>query len=315
MTMNLTTDPWIPVIDTQGRVVCASLRQVFCEGHTLQDLAARPHERVALMRLLICIAQAALEGPADGEALEKCSKELPGAAERYLDRWRGCFGLFDTERPFLQLAGLSKPPKPANEKANRISHRGEGVDGGELGTVVSKMDLALATGEKVTLFDNAAAREEQRVFGAERLALTLIAFQCFSPGGTIGAAVWHGSQTPGTFPNGAIGSSSNAPCAPRSMLHSFVRMPTLAATVLANLLTKRTVVKDYRKPWGKPVWEFMPKSFSDRGAIENATDLYLGRLVPLSRGVLLRDDLPRCNSQTGFLTRRFRIFRRSRPPA
>ena len=61
--MNLTTEAWIPAVWRDGTPGRVSLREVFERGHDLRDLAVRPHERIALMRLLICVAQAALDGP------------------------------------------------------------------------------------------------------------------------------------------------------------------------------------------------------------------------------------------------------------
>jgi CRISPR system Cascade subunit CasA len=58
--MNLVTEKWIPVIGIDGKPDHASLMEVFTLGEKYADLSVRPHERVALMRLLICIAQAAL---------------------------------------------------------------------------------------------------------------------------------------------------------------------------------------------------------------------------------------------------------------
>jgi CRISPR system Cascade subunit CasA len=60
--MNLSTDAWIPIVWIEGKSGIVSLREAFERGHRIQDLAVRPHERIALMRLLICIAQAALDG-------------------------------------------------------------------------------------------------------------------------------------------------------------------------------------------------------------------------------------------------------------
>ena len=63
--MNLTTDAWIPALRADGTRALFSLQDLFAEAHTLRDLATKPHERIALMRLLLCITQAALDGPAD----------------------------------------------------------------------------------------------------------------------------------------------------------------------------------------------------------------------------------------------------------
>jgi CRISPR system Cascade subunit CasA len=281
--MNLTTELWIPVTDSRGRARDVSLRQVFAQGDTLQDLAVRPHERVALMRLFICIAQAALDGPADREALETCAKELPAAAERYFEKWQGCFDLFDPEKPFLQLAGLSKPPKRAKKPGKKAALAPEEAEEEE-GTAASKMDFALATGNNTTLFDHGAASDSVRVFDPDQLALMLITFQCFSPGGRIGVARWRGCDTAGN------GSSGHAPCAPSAMLHAYVRRASLFESIQANLLSRWAVQKNYRRDWGRPVWEQMPQSLNDAAAIANATTTYLGRLMPLARAILLRPD-------------------------
>lgn len=60
--MNLTTDAWIPTAWGDGSPKAVSLREAFEHGHEIQDLSVRPHERIALMRLLVCIAQAAFDG-------------------------------------------------------------------------------------------------------------------------------------------------------------------------------------------------------------------------------------------------------------
>ena len=256
---------------------------MFTEGEGLQDLAVRPHERIALMRLFICVAQAALDGPRDLDAwkdLEDDQTPLALAASQYLDQWQDQFNLFDPEKPFLQFPGLVKPPKLT--KVSKKAPLPEETE--EEATAASKLDLALATGNSATLFDHLAANDEVRAFDTATLVLMLVTFQCFSPGGRIGVALWRGTETPGR------GSSSHAPCSPSSMLHSFVRRSNLLHTIQTNLLTKEGVQQNYEKPWGRPVWEQMPASFQDATAVQNATETYLGRLMPLSRAILLRPD-------------------------
>ena len=63
--MNVAFDPWIPVVTTAGKPQSASLCEVLTGGEQFADLAVRPHERVALMRLFLCVAHAALDGPKD----------------------------------------------------------------------------------------------------------------------------------------------------------------------------------------------------------------------------------------------------------
>jgi CRISPR system Cascade subunit CasA len=184
-------------------------------------------------------------------------------------------------KPFLQFPGLAKPPKPAGKKAKKAD---SAEDEEEEGTAASKLDFALATGNNPTLFDNQAATELPRVFEPADLALMLITFQCFSPGGRIGVALWNGKETPGK------GSSGHAPCSPSAMLHAFLRGKNVLETITANLVTEATVRQNYGKSFGHPVWEKFPASFQDQDAIENATTTFLGRLMPLARAILLKPD-------------------------
>jgi len=78
--MNLSTDSWIPIVWTEGKSGIVSLREAFERGDEIQDLAFRPHERIALMRLLICIAQAAPDGPANYDDWKDCRLKIAPAA-------------------------------------------------------------------------------------------------------------------------------------------------------------------------------------------------------------------------------------------
>jgi CRISPR system Cascade subunit CasA len=262
--VNLTTEPWIPMVCSDGRHDCVSLRDAFLRGHEICDLAVRPHERVALMRLLLCVTQAALDGPDDYGDLLACADRIAPTAQDYLTKWQAAFELFGDQQRFLQVADL-KPVKAG--------------DDGE-GNSVSKLDIALATGNNTTLFDNAGGMD--REFTPARLALALLTFQCFSPGGRIGVARWNRTLTAGK------GSSDHAPCLPGSMMHGVLRGSNLLDTVHLNLLSK-DMVKLFvpHGAWGRPTWEQNPASPSDVVAVENATQTYLGRLVPLTRAVRL----------------------------
>jgi CRISPR system Cascade subunit CasA len=277
--MNLTTDAWIPIVWNDGKPGTASLREAFECGHEIQDLAIRPHERIALMRLLICIAQAALDGPADDEDWRACRPRIVPSALDYLDRWRNAFELFGSGQRFLQVADLKKPAAKSN-----------GDDNDE-GNSTSKLDLALATGNNTTLFDNTGGSE--RAFTAAELALMLTTFQCFSPCGTIGVALWNGGPTLGwsSYPKVKPGQSTHAPCLSGNMLHSYLRARNLLNSLHCNLITKEQVEGFCgHDAWGKPEWERVPSNPRDEGAVQNATMSYLGRLVPLSRAVQLAED-------------------------
>jgi CRISPR system Cascade subunit CasA len=268
--MNLTTDGWIPIVWNDGKPGTISLREAFERAQEIQDLAVRPHERIALMRLLICIAQAALDGPADSDDFKACQPRIAPSALEYLNRWRHAFELFGDGQRFLQVADLKKPAKES------------GADHDEVNST-SKLDLALATGNNTTLFDNAGGSE--RGFTSAELALMLTTFQCFSPGGRIGVALWNGKETAGK------GSSDHAPCLAGGMLHALIRGDNLFATMHKNLMSKRQAEQFFgQDPWGRPVWESRPARLTDGEAVRNANRTYLGRLVPLARAIWLADD-------------------------
>lgn len=277
--MNLATDPWIPIVHRNGQHQLVSLCQVFAEGKDYTDLAVRPHERIALMRLLIAIAQAALDGPEDIDGWDTVPDQLPNSASEYLKQWMESFELFHPQRPFLQINNLTKPIKEGKAK-NEESFTG-----------VGKLDFALATGNNTTLFDHEANGNAARYIPLHTLPLILITFLCFSPSGKIAWLDWNGKVRP--IPAGknekSKNSSINAPCTPFSMLHTFVRQPTLFETLHVNLLTQDTVREHWGlEGWGKPIWERIPSSWEDSSAIENATRTYLGRLMPLSRFICLQ---------------------------
>jgi CRISPR system Cascade subunit CasA len=203
---------------------------------------------------------------------------VPSALD-YLRRWQPTFELFGKGQRFLQVANLNRPTTKSN-----------GGDDDE-GNSTSKLDLALATGNNTTLFDNAGG--SGRTFTAAELALMLTTFQCFSPCGTIGVALWNGSPTLGwdSYPKVKPGQSAHAPCLSGNLLHSYLRGRSLLDTLHSNMITKEQVERMYGyDAWGKPEWEILPSKSTDKGAVQNATMSYLGRLVPLSRAVQFADD-------------------------
>ncbi len=263
--MNLIVDPWIPAVRPDGTRALFSLREIFRQADTLRDLSVRPHERIALMRLLICITQAALDGPEDQDALENCGDQIQPAVEKYLRKWEAGFKLYDEKQPFLQVPDLV----PGKEKTEA--------------NPLTKLDLALATGNNTTLFDNMAG--DIRLVTSQRAALNLLTFQCFSPGGRIGVARWNGHETPGN------GSSNHAPCLPSAMLHALVIGDHLLSTIYRNLLSRQQVVDAFGfNKWGVPIWEQPVLNLNDEAAVQNASGTYLGRLVPMSRAIRIHPD-------------------------
>lgn len=262
--MNLITDSWIPVISPAGVTRLVGLDELFAKADEIRDLAVKPHERIALMRLLICIAQAALDGPADHYAWEECRADIAARAREYLRKWKAAFELFGDGPRFLQVPNLKSGKKDAED------------------TAATKLDLALSTGHGATVFDNAAG--SQRPQNAPRLGLTLLTFQCVSPCGIIGTVSWAGQIIPKD-------TGKHAPAAAASMLHCFLHGQTLLETIHLNLLDREQELDlNGADSWGKPSWELPVESPSAKTEVRNATMTYLGRLVPLARAIRLGDD-------------------------
>ncbi len=252
--MNLSGDPWVPVVFSDGQSRLVSLGEAFEQGEEILDLVATPPERIALTRLLVCIAQAALDGPQDEQDWRSCRKHVAPAALAYLSDYKECFELYE-EGGFLQVPNLTPSPS----------------------ATLDRLGFGLAAGNNATLFDHAAA-PDGRPQSPPWSALALLTFQCFSPGGLIGSTTWRGLPT--------SRSSEHAPCLEGSMLHTIVRGGSLLATIHLNLLTREMIRSALDLTWGEPVWERMPQGPNDPLIAETTTS-YLGRLVPIPRAVKL----------------------------
>lgn len=268
--MNVAFDPWIPVMRTNGQLDFASLSEVLADGAKFVDLAVRPHERVALMRLFICVAHAALDGPKDYYEWCDVPQRLPEASRRYLTDWKEWFDLFHKENPWLQVKDLT----------------------GEKTSPIALLDFELATGNNSTLFDH-GGQLSYRDIELTRLVLNLLTFQNFSSGGGSPVAQWQTRKT-------AQVGNPDAPCLSQSMAHCLLRGKSLAETLHLNLPTYEKVGEVYKTfrfhkkvgyeysaiKFGRPVWELFPESPDN--ALDNAmnaSNTYLGRLVPVSRWI------------------------------
>ena len=267
--MNVAFDRWIPVVTTDGTKQLASLCEVMTEGEAFADLAVRPHERVSLMRLFLCVAHAALDGPRDYDEWCEVPSRLPEAAHHYLEEWKDSFELFHPRKPWLQVATIAKQP---NVMTPRLDDW----------TPVSKLGFFLATGANTTLFDHAGMNNEQRHITLANTLLSMVAFQCFSTGGLISQVYWNGVQTGK--------SSKDGPCCPASMMHALLRGKELLTSIHLNLPSFEHVRRSYSDcQTGRPVWENPPASFQDQEAIANATETYVGRLLPMCRLIRLHE--------------------------
>jgi len=245
---NLITDPWIPVrwLDPSRREPLVGLDRLFSEAEAIADLSANPAERVSLMRLLVCIAQAALGAPPHRQAWAGFGDDLVTTVPEYLDRpeIRERFELFGDGARFLQA---NIPPKAEPVPA-------------------SKLFPHLASGNNPTIFDHAGGTT--RAVPPARLALGLLVFQCF-------------------YPLYGAGYKGKGPCVDSNMLHLLLRGDTLAKAILRNCLDEETVRTQFPRGVGRPHWELDEK---DKSFAANASETYLGRLVPRHRNLRLTDD-------------------------
>jgi CRISPR system Cascade subunit CasA len=262
--MNVAFDPWIPVVTLDGKPKLESLLGVFTEGHLLADLSVRPHERISLMRLFLCVAHAALNGPKDYDEWREVPPRLPDAAKEYLGQWRDSFELFHPTKPWLQVPDLA--PAKANDDKSFIA--------------ASKLDFAMASGSNATLFDHLGSLKE-RCLSVHQLVLGLLSIQNFSTCGLLGRPIWRGKAT--------ADSAVDAPCIPSSMYHTLIIAETVASSVCVNICDYDELSLLWGPNWaaekiGRPVWESMPTAANDSTSCET----YLGRLVPLSRAIRLQ---------------------------
>ena len=262
---NLIDEPWIPVLMRDGTNRSVSLGEVFADADgTIADLALNPYERVAVFRLLLCIAQAAL-GPErlKDEADWLAVKDVVGPiSSDYLKKWHDRFFLYGPHA-FLQ------PDCVAPAKADGT-------------TPCDKLVFQLASGNNSTLYDHEAIGGD-RTLPDTRLALGLLVYQNFSSGGLSGQCIWDGGATEKSI--------QGAPGRERSMLFSIVQGCSLLDTLWLNLITDAWVRRSLQSAWGHPFWEFDKLS---RKEVRGNETTYLGHLAPLSRAIKLTPGNPHC---------------------
>jgi len=267
--VNLIGDRWVPVVWENGKSDFVSLEQLYREAENIRDLCVNPPQRIALMRLFLCITQAALNGPANEEDWKSCRSRIIPESLDYLKHRVDKFDLYG-KWPFLQVAELKHT----------------------WNAVVDKLDFGLAAGNNATLFDHAASDAGRGQEAAWR-ALMLLTYQCFSPGGKIGRTEWSGHMSLPTK-----GTSEHAPCLENSPIHTLIRGKSILETIQLNLLTKTQIAHLPNSAWGVPHWDHFPASQTD-DAVAELTHSYLGRLVPLSRGILTERDNERMTLVNG----------------
>lgn len=274
---------WLPVAlaadfpdrDRRGPAPRVSLREAFAHGEHIVDLRCYPHERIALMRLLICIAQRALNGPETEEDWLGCRERLADEAVRYLEKNKGCFNLFGDGPRFLQAHGKGKP--------------------GDM----TVFRLRFIDKNTPTLFD--AHVQPGSATQAAKLAVSLVAYQSFAAGGKTGGS--EPSPKGRKTKNGKVkmepqGGKAGL-CRDSAALHGFILGKNLLETVHWNLIcTDRIAAPMTWNTDAKPIWEFREEQLEKLPESEIKAD-YLGRLCPLSRAVWVDDKLETAEVSNG----------------
>ncbi len=249
---NLLQEPCIPVLG-RGR---ATLLDVF-EDRSLKALSGTPLQKIALMKFLLAIAQAAAT-PEDmnrwiGLGPDGLARECLG----YLKAHEDCFWLYGP-RPFLQM--------PACQKAEAKAY----------GAVMPEVAFG-----NTTLLTH--IQLEPELDDADKFLLLLVQMGlCFGGKKPCSKLV----LTPGyekkasARPGPGIGHSG--------LLHSFILGERIIDTLYFNLLTREDIAgqKQWTAGVGTPPWERMPQGEACPVAEELKASL-MGRLIPMARFCLL----------------------------
>lgn len=258
---NLIDEPWIPVTDV-GRV---SLRQIFSNA-TFRSLGGNPTQKIAMMKLLLAIAQAAVTPEDEQEWRALSSDGLAQRCLKYLERWHDRFYLYGP-KPFLQM--------PAIVSAKVQSY----------GAVVTEV----STGNTTVLSQFQLERSNS---DADK-ALILVSLSSLALSGKkTDNSVTLTPGYRGKLNDGGRPSSSRPGPGTGYLgfMHSFLFAQTLQTSIWLNLLTKTQLSQSNIFPQGVgvAVWEQMPEG-EDCPTAKLLKQSLQGRLLPLCRFCLLSE--------------------------
>ena len=259
---NLVDEPWIPVAD-HGRV---SLRDIFSNPQ-YRSLGGNPVQKIALLKLLLAIAQAAATPETEAEWQAMGAEGLANRCLAYLDKWHDRFYLYG-EQPFLQM--------PAIREAKVQS----------FGAVLPEV----STGNTTVL---SQIQVERRLRDADR-ALLLLSLMGFALSGkkTDNSVVLSSGYAGKRNDKGKASTGKPGPSVGHmGFLHSFLLGETLQQSVWLNLFSHSQIrqMGIYPSGMGVAPWEVMPTGEACQAARE-LRQAMLGRLIPLCRFCLLTED-------------------------
>lgn len=282
---NLVDMPFVPVVGQSRRF---SLKELF-SNEDLTELDLDPWLYLPILRLLLCIGQAAVTAQTDNELDNLTLGEFEQKALNYLDTWHDAFDLYG-DKPFLQVKGAGAVKNP----------------------------LAISAYTPYAAFgNNPALRSGQNLvnkhYSDEDKALLLPAVIMHSMGGkrikneVILTPGYRGKlNDKGKAASGAISPFLGM----TGMLYSYYAGRSILETVWINQLSEESIsaASGSLLTLGRPCWELNidGEDCADARSMKNS---YAGRLVPLTRFCLLLDgDLLACTDGIAHLTLKDHCF-------
>ena len=256
---NLIDEAWIPVVDV-GRV---SLRQIFSNVE-YRGLGGNPVQKIALMKLLLAIAQAAIT-PADIQEWKALgARGLAKCCLDYLTQWHDQFYLYGA-RPFLQM--------PAIKAAARQS----------FGAVLPEVSTGNTTVLSQIQVERPLEKADQAI-----LLVSLMAFALAGKKTDNSITLTTGYKGKRNDKDKPSSSKPGPAVAHMGLLHSFYVGESLQETLWLNLLTTQQLeqMKIFPQGVGRAPWEQMPEG-EDCPTARVLKQSLMGRLVPLCRFCLL----------------------------
>lgn len=251
---NLIDEKWIPVAE----VGLVSLRAVF-SSTDIRAVSGTPLQKIAVLKLLLAIAQAACTPKDDDEWAVLGAEGMAKTCCSYLEKWHDRFYLYG-EKPFLQM--------PTVEKAVLQEY--------------CAIMPEIASGNATVLTQ---WQTSQAVADAGRALLLLVNMSCCFGGKKVDSKIVLSSGH--TKKSGKAGP---ALCS-GGLLHTFLTGASLLETIWLNILTKDSIKQSavYTKGFGVAPWEQMPAGEICETA-QNLQVSLVGRLIPLARFCLLKEE-------------------------
>lgn len=280
---NLIDEPWVPVAD-YGRV---SLRQIFSNPE-YRSLGGNPVQKIALLKLLLAIAQAAATPKDEAEWQAMGAQGLADRCLDYLEKWHDQFYLYG-DRPFLQIPAVAHLIDQRTSKklavAKTTAKRKEALE--------SSAPKRLGTGFYPDLPSSNNTMLSHTQFGHElsdaEAAVFIVSIMNFAFGG---------KRVEGdliSLSGKQMGNRYSAPAGPSlggwsGYLHAFIQTGSILNDVWINTLSRNDIKRQVL--WGDdvgiPLWEFYPAS-EDCQEANFYRHTYMATLVSMSRFALLKD--------------------------